>query len=350
MTRGTTLLLAGLVAVAALSGTVAATPSGDTITDDCSEQDRTTLLYVEGNDTAVTDAVTLYPGTRVHVAYCGDTGNSQTNTWDIASEIGIEDISSTTDVYSGNISGDRETIVLDDETIENKDPDNTITITVQQGPQVQSDLTNSTLLFRNSTAATYRDYEQAYLSAAGELTAGAQTLNDTMSTLGNDDRATIGTLESANETLTNMSEARTATTDNANELRQLLYENVTEVEQAPGSYTRAMGAVDDHEQETNETVINSLRQYNDALDSVEGNARQTILMNLLIGLVPGLLVGGIGGAAVIKRLGESAQFFRDYGGGDYGSKKLYMLVGAGLGLVALGAASMVVTGLWRAII
>lgn len=349
MRRGATLLVVGLAVLVALPGTAVATPSEDTIGDDCTDSDQTTLLYVEGNDTAVTDAVTLYPGTRVHIAYCGDTGNSETSTWSVSAD-GIENLSSTSDIYSGNVSGDRETIVLDEGSIEGKIPENTITITVQQGPVVQSNLTDSPLLFRNDTAAAYRDREAAYLSSAAELRATAQQLNDTAATLASADGVPVEEIRAANETLANMSAAQRATTEDADALRTLLYDNVTNAERAPGSYTRAMGAIDTHERETNETVMNATRQYNAELDTVESNARQTILTNLLLGVVPGLLVGGVGGAAVIYRLGESAQFFRDYGGGDYGAKQLYGLVGAGIVLAALGVASLVVTGLWRAIV
>jgi adhesin HecA-like repeat protein len=348
MIRGRQLLAVGFVVLVALPGTAVAAPSGNSIDDACSAQDQTTLLYVEGNDTAVTDSVTLYPGTQVHIAYCGDTGNSDTGTWTLAAD-GIDDVSSTSDLYSGTVSGDQGTILLDEDAIEGKIPSNTITITVQQGPVVQSNLTDSALLFRNDTAAAFRNHEAAYLSSASELTATAQRLDETAGTLESGDGDTLATIRAANDTLANMSETRRAAVTDANDLRLLLYGNVTAAEQAPGSYTSAMGAIDDHERETNETVMNATEQYNDALDTVESNARQTILMNLLIGVVPGLLVGGVGGAAVIYRLGESAQFFRDYGGGDYGSKQLYGLVGAGLVLVAVGVASLAVTGFWRAI-
>ena len=350
MTRARQLLVVGLVVLVALPGAAAAAPDGSAIDADCSEYDQTTLVYVGDNDTAVTDAVTLYPGTRIHVAYCGATGNADTDTWDITSDAGIENISSNPNVTSGTISGDRERIVLDEDTIADKVPDNTVTITLQRGPVVQSNLTGSTLLFRNDTAATYREREQAYLTSAGTLTAAAQRLNETARTLETADGVPVAEIQGANETLTNMSEAQRNTTADAAAVRALLYRNVTEVEQAPGSYTRAMGAVDEHERETNETVMNATQQYNDALDTVEGTARQTILTNLILGVVPGLLVGGVGGAAVIYRLGKSAQFFRDYGGGDYGSKQLYGLVGVGLLLVAAGIASLVLTGIWRAIV
>ena len=352
MKRGTLLLAVGLVVVVAVPGTAAATPSPETVEVACENTpEQTTVLWVAGDNTTITDDVTLYPGTQVYVGYCGNDGPSppETDGWSIDAGVGFSTVSGS-DLYSGTVSESRGTIVLDEETIVDKAPDNTVTVTVQQGPRVQSNLTDSTLLFPNDTAAVYRDRERAYRSSATELTAAAERLSESADTLESATGVPVAELQAANQTLANVSDTRRATAASAEAVRTLLYDNVTGVEQAPGSYARAMEALDEHERETNETVMNATRQYDSALDTVAGTARRTILTNLLIGLVPGLLVGSVGGAAVIRRLGESAQYFRDYGAGDYGTKELYILVGVGLGLVALGVAALLITGTLGAIL
>jgi len=355
MKRVATALLVILACLVVAPGTATAKPDAGTVREACANnQPKTTVLWVT-DEQNVTRATTLYPGTQVYISYCGGKGpvsttTGETRTWNVTGVTGLDIHSETNTLYGGKVSAAASSIVLDDMAIGGKVPENTVRIVVRQGPAVASNLTGGPLLFRNSTATEYQDRERRYLLHTGELRSEARRLNETAKTVQQADGVPLTDLTEANRTLANISETHRAATESADDLRLLLYDNVTDAEPTPESYTRSMEAVEERQRSTNQTVMNSIHQYNEALESVAKQARQTILLNLLFGLVPGFALGGLSGAAVIKKRGESSQYFRDYGSGDDSTQELYLLVGAGLGLIGIGALSLVVTGVLGAIV
>ncbi|MBX0325237.1 hypothetical protein EGH21_19610 [Halomicroarcula sp. F13] len=356
MTCGRTAFVVGIVLVALCTGTaVADAPSG--LDSTCQDRPNTVVLFVEHHDRAHTDGATLYPGTVVYVAYCGDgeaespTAGGQT-VWGIGADAGLDNVTREGDTYRAVIPENKESVVLNVDTIRNQSPQNEITVTVQQGPTVQSTLTGTQLSFRSERATSYAANESKYLSARNETRMAADALNQTAQNIRKAGPSAFANehASTANASLAKLNTSQATADDRAAALQSLLYVRATESTLPHGDHGQALEALHDSERTTTERTAAALDTYRGALRSVERAARQTIITNMAAGLLTGLVIGAIGGGYRLRQYGQKTQDFSDFRGSDFDRSLLTAPVALGLALVVGGLALLIVTGIGGALL
>lgn len=339
------------VAVVALcAGHVAANPPSN-IDGHCKEGDDEVLVFVEGEESQpFNEETALYPETTVYVAYCGNNGAERPTIddqtiWSISPESGITNPEELEYTYRVSLPDDQEEVTLNSETIEQKSPANTLTISIQRGPGIQSELTNTRLSFQEGNVPTYRAYETAYLETEGELDQLSSRLNQTIERIDSGGASAFVMTQSETESLLEeMSQNLTEMNENANQAYTLLYAHAANSNLPPGDHTAALEALDKRKANTQQKVNASIAEYNQAAQSIEQTAKQTVRTNVLVSLIPAFLFGGAIGGYYITRYGRKTEDFSDFQGSDFEASLLVKSAVGGLTLLIIGVISLIITG------
>ena len=351
--RARTVIIAFVVVAVLYSGSVAADRTVDT-QQACEGESGTPVLFIAGDSQSYTDTVTLYPGTNVSIAYCED-GNPASpvegGSWGITDQAGLDNVQLQETTYSATIPSNRTRVVLGPESLSNKPQSAELIVTVQLGPTVESRLTNQTLTFDSTQAATYETNQTDYIEATNDARAAASELNDTAESI--EDGGPSAFLEKRESAQTNLEElnASQSTVDaRARTLRSHLYAQLRADMLPSAAHATELEALHDNEQATDAKTEGALVRYRTALDSVQRAAQQTILINMAAGILAGLVLGVIGGGYRLRQFGKKTQDFRDFSGSDFDRSLLTVPVAIGLALLVGGVALLVVSGLGGALL
>lgn len=351
--RARTVIIALVVVAALYSGPVAAERTAD-VQEACAEQSGTPVLFTAGDSQYYTDTVTLYPGTNVSIAYCED-GNPvspvEGGSWGITDQAGLDNVQLQETTYSATIPRNRTRVVLGPETLSNKPQSAELTVIVQPGPTVESRLTNQTLTFHSAQATTYATNQTEYVEATNDTRTTASELNDTAGSIEDGGpSAFLEERESAQANLEALNVSQSIADARARTLRSHLYAQLRADMLPSAAHATELEALHDAEQTTDAKTEGALDRYRTALDSVQRAAQQTILINMAVGTLVGLVIGAIGGGYRLRQFGKKTQDFRDFSGSDFDRSLLTVPVAIGLALLVGGVALLVVSGLGGALL
>jgi len=353
--RTRTVIIAVVLAAVLCSGPVAADRTADAQRA-CDEISGAPVVFVAGHSQSYTDSVTLYPGTNVSVAYCED-GNpvrpeqGGSEVWGITDQAGLDNVQRNEMTYSATIPTDGTRVVLGPETLSGKPQSAELTVTLQMGPTVESQLTDETLLFHSTEADTYEATQTEYVEARNDSRAAASELNDTAARLNPSEPGPfLDQVESANTTLEEMNASQSTADARARTLRAQLYAQLRAEMRPSAAHATELETLHESQQRTDTQTEAALERYRKALDSVQRAAQQTILINMAAGILAGLVIGAIGGGYRLRQFGKKTQDFRDFSGSDFDRSLLTVPVGIGLAFLVGGVALLVLSGLGGALL
>jgi hypothetical protein len=351
--RARTVIIVVVLVAALCSGPVAGDPTVD-VQQACDGISGAPVLFVAGESHDHTDTVALYPGTNVSVAYCEDGGPvspEQGGSWGITDQTGLDNVQRNEMTYSATIPSNGPRVVLGPESLSGRPQSAKLTVTVQSGPTVESQLTNQTLLFHSTEADTYEANQTEYIEARNDTRTAASELNDTAASFeSGEPSAFLNQRESANATLKELNASQSTADARARTLRAQLYAQLRADMRPSSAHATELEALHDSQQRTDTKTEAALDRYEGALDSVQQAARQTIQINMAVGILAGLVIGAIGGGYRLRQFGKKTQDFRDFSGSDFDRSLLTVPVAIGLALFIGGVALLIATGLGGALL
>jgi hypothetical protein len=353
--RARTVIIAFVVVAVLYSGSVAADRTAEA-QEACKGESGAPVLFIAGESQGYTDTVTLYPGTNVSIAYCEDgspappvEGGSEV--WGITDQAGLDNVELQETTYSATILSNRTRVVLGPESLSNKPQSAELIVTVQLGPTVESRLTNQTLTFDPTQAATYGTNQTEYIEATNDTRTAANELNDTADSIADGGpSAFMKERESAQTNLEELNASQSTVDARARTLRSHLYAQLRADMLPSAAHATELEALHDSQQTTDTRTKAALDRYRTALDSVQRAAQQTILINMAAGILAGLVIGAIGGGYRLRQFGKKTQDFRDFSGSDFDRSLLTVPVAIGLALLVGGVALLIVSGLGGALL
>jgi vacuolar-type H+-ATPase subunit H len=348
--RRVALYVIGVVAVSLAVGTVAAANPPDAPA--CGDTADGAVVAVQNGDTH-TDSLTVYPETKLYVAYCENGSPVQpqvggTSNWDIRDTAGFQNVTVDGDWYSVDVPNDQSKVALNDETLDGKAPQREFVVSVQGGTRYDSTLTAEPLPFRPDPYNRFQTAESRYRNARTDVRENLSELNRTAQNIREGSAEAFQTEyeSAATRILADLNASATAMRTQATTMEDVLYMAAINQTLPAEQYVSALEELDRQQGRTDDKLMNALNNYRNALQSVESTARQSILFKTLAGLLAGALIGGVGSGYRIHQRGQKIQDFSDFRGKDFDTSLLTWPLGAGVVLLLVGLVLFAVTGLW----
>lgn len=284
----------------------------------------------------------VYSGTEFRVALCknGELKQTRGPEWSLESSPGLNVTEETDSTVTVRVTGETNRIEVP-ELVSGKQNLQGISLSVHRAPRGDSALVEEQITFQNaSTAATYNETEQAYLSALADLSSASEQLNDSADTLrsGEVNAGTVST-----DVLASLNQSRTEVNSTGEDVKKQLYQTAWRSDDET-TVPEALSAVETRKTAATTDAENAMGNYLMALKAAERNAQSTILFNLGGAAILGLVIGAIPGWWLTEQKLEDVRFDQEVNSSvSYGPRLLARAVG--LAVVALLVTLAVLTAL-----
>lgn len=348
------LALIGALALAgacAVPGAAAVDPAGAcaAIADSLNGQEMAVVGMTAADVGPITGETVLYPGTTLSLALCradGDVVRTRGGQgWDLAAHPAIETTTDRSTHWRVEIASNNETVEIR-KLVKNKSVARGVTVRVQTGLAYQSAVTNDTLVFGDRERRNrVKRAESGFLDADAAVSDNATALNETRRALADGGPVEVERIERANETLANLTHARESMRQRRIKTTQHLYNSTVAGTARTGNALAVIEAVDQRDERTSGEAREILRSYREAVEKRTAALEGAVILNVLLGLVGGGLLGLVAGAVPPYRAAREYEDFRaTTSDASYDRSVVTYPVTAGVVLALVGLAVVVTTG------